>query len=255
VSIEKIINPFDFKDKVILITGAGNGIGKELAIQLNRNGAKLILLDVSKDLLGNLEDVLGKKSHTFITFDISNLNDIENLIKDIYLINGKFDGFVHCVGLRSRRPLSMIKPDYLSKILSINFGSFIETIRCITKKGRYNEHMSIVGISSIASIRGASGVSAYAASKSAMDGAIRCLAKELSQKMIRVNSVIPSQINTPAYEEFLLSNNGGDSTLKRQYLGLGESIDVANAIMFLLSPISRFITGISLPVDGGYLNS
>ena len=253
--MEKLDIKYNFANKTILITGAGSGIGKELSIQLDKVGAKLLLIDISNELLENLKSILSSEDHTYISFDLSKLKEIENLIRELSCNNNKIDGFVHCVGIRSRRPISMIKPDYLNNIMTINFSSFIEIVRCITKRGRYNKQLSIIGISSVASLRGGSSITAYAASKSAIDGAIRCLAKELARKSIRVNSVCPSQINTPAYEEFLLASNSEDFTLRRQYLGLGEAIDVVNSIMFLLSSASKFISGIALPVDGGYLNS
>jgi len=140
--------------------------------------------------------------------------------------------------------------------MNINFGSFIEMVRCITKKNNFNENLSIVGVSSIASVRGGTSVTAYAASKAAMDGAVRCLAKELAPKKIRVNTVVPAQINTPAYAELMrMNNNAEDQTLVRQYLGLGEAVDVANVIAFLLGENSRFISGSAIPVDGGFLSS
>ena len=91
-----------------------------------------------------------------------------------------------------------------------------------------------------------------------MDAAVRCLAKELADKKIRVNTVNPALINTEIYQQFL--NNSGDSEdakniMARQYLGLGEPIDVANMIAFLLSDASKFITGSSVDIDGGRLSS
>ena len=96
--------------------------------------------------------------------------------------------------------------------------------------------MSIVSISSISSIVGGKGVTTYAASKAAIDTAIRCLAKELHKKSIRINSVLSGQINTEAYKELMDSKTDKkDQVLDRQYLGLGEVNDVANVILFLLS--------------------
>lgn len=244
-----------FENKVILITGASAGIGQQTAILLSNLGAKLILLASNEDKLIQTIKLLNGSGHHYFCYDLANLEEIENKIKEIVTVCGKLDGFVNCVGIRSRRPISLLTAKEVRNVMDINFGSFIEITRCITKKNNFNSGLSIVGVSSIASQAGGPSVTAYAASKAAVEAAIRCLAKELAPKGIRLNSVVPSQINTPEYSKLLQMNGGVDPVLNRQYLGLGETTDVANVIAFLLSPASRFITGTSLPVDGGYLSS
>lgn len=248
--------PLVINDKKILITGAAAGIGKETALLLSKYGAKLVLLDIDEEGLKVTADSLEGKGHHYFRFDLYKVDEIEKKIDEVIPVSGPFDGFVHCVGIRSRRPVAMITPKVLNDVIQTNFGSFIEIVRCITKRNNYKDGLSVVGISSISAQRGGVSVTAYAASKGAMESAVRCLAKELAPKKIRLNTVVPSQINTRAYAE-LLSQSGSadDPVLKRQYLGLGESLDVANVIAFLLSSQSRFITGSSIPVDGGFLSS
>lgn len=251
-----MINLLDFTGKQILITGASIGIGKETAILLSKLGAKVLLLDIDENGLREAMPFLEGEGHHYFCYDLSNLDGIEQKVKEIVETCGAIDGFVNCVGIRSRRPLSMITPKVLNEVMNVNFGAFIELIRNITKKKNFNEGLSIVGISSISSQKGGTSVTAYAASKAAMDSAVRCLAKELAPKKIRLNTVVPAQINTPAYAKMLTMSGGAeDITLTRQYLGLGEPSDVANTIVFLLSNSSRFITGSSIPVDGGFLSS
>lgn len=250
-----MINPFDFTGKNILITGAGDGIGKETAIQLHKAGASLVMLDKDEKAIHEVAKALGSRV-VYCPVDLSDVASLADLFKNVITDSGPYDGFVHCVGVRSRRPLNLIKHDEVHQIMNINFVAFVELVRLITRKGNYNPGLSIVGISSIASIRGGAGVTLYAASKAAMDAAVRCLAKELAPKNIRLNTVLPAQINTPAFRQLLeMNNNAKDPTLARQYLGLGEPDDVANAILFLLSPASKFISGSALPVDGGYLTT
>lgn len=246
----------DITGKQVLISGAAAGIGRETAIMLSKLGCKLVSIDIDKDGLIDTMSNLAGSGHSSYLVDLGNLESIEPKVKEIVDERGPFDGFVHCAGIRSRRPISMITPSVLSEVLKLNFGSFIELTRCITKKNNYNKGLSIVGVSSIASQRGGVSVTAYAASKAAMDCAVRCLAKELGPKAIRLNTVVPSQIKTRAYVDFLkLTGGAEDITLSRQYLGLGEPMDVANVIGFLLSHKSKFITGSSIPVDGGFLSS
>jgi len=165
------------------------------------------------------------------------------------------DGLVYCPGVNTTIPLQMLKPEKLKASFEVNFFAFIETVRQATKKGRYNEGMRIAAVSSNAAIRGDKGHTAYSASKAAMNAAVRCLAKELSDKGICINAVSPAMTNTEMYQQYA-SGNGNineaeKNLLARQYLGIIEPADVADAIIFLLSPGARMITGIALPVDGG----
>lgn len=246
----------ELKDKKIIVTGASVGIGLQTAQTLSAHGAKLILIARSRE---NLESALANlhgNGHSIFSIDLGLVDEIESKSLEILENSGSIDGLVHCAGVRSRRPLAMLKPNILEEVMRVNFFSFIELVRCFSKKGRFNNPFSIVGVSSIAAISGGPGVTAYAASKAAMEGAVRCLAAELAPKGIRINTVQPAQINTPAFKELVENNaNGEDKTLARQYLGLGETEDIAHSIAFLLSSKSKFITGTALPVDGGYLSS
>ncbi len=246
------------KGKLYLITGGAKGIGKETASILSKLGAKVIIID-RNELEANqaIESFDNSNIHKFYKFDFSNVNEIEFIIKNIITEIGPLDGFIHCVGARSRRPLSLLNVSSIQEIINVNFVSFIEIIRIISKKNNYNHGLSVVGVSSIASSVGHKSVTAYAASKAAMDSSIRCLAKELAAKGIRFNSVVPSVINTEVYRSFISKDNQPNpenSISDRQYLGLGQPIDVANTIVFLLSPESRFITGSAISVDGGFLS-
>lgn len=247
-------NVIDLKDKQIMITGASSGIGRETAILCSKLGAKCIL--IARDLK-KLEFVLGDlegEGHKYYSFDLSRLDEIGDFLKKVISESGSLDGFVHSAGIGSTRPLQLLKPADLRAVMDINCFSFIEMCRCLIKKRGYNKGLSIVGVSSISSKQGNKAKTAYCASKAAMDAAVRCMAKELAEKKIRVNTVNPALINTEIYQQF--TDYGCDKgIIERQYLGLGEPIDVANAITFLLSNASQFITGSNLDVDGGRLSS
>ncbi len=139
-----------------------------------------------------------------------------------------------------------------------NFYFFYELVRVISRKGRFNPGLSIVGVSSTASECGVASQTAYSASKAAMNGTMRAMAKELAPKGIRVNTVFPGPTNTQMYRDYLLLRaevkqaEPGKNFSARNYLGMNEPVDVANAIAFLLSPASRMITGAELPIDAGY---
>lgn len=117
--------------------------------------------------------------------------------------------------------------------------------------------MRIVGISSVVAFSGDKAKTVYSASKAAMNGAVRCLAKELADKSICINTVAPGMIHTEMYENYLLQygRDSNSKLLERQYLGIGKADDVAAAIAFLMSSAAKFITGVCLPVDGGFTSN
>lgn len=248
-----MIGNMSFLGKHILVDGAGRGIGLEVAQQLTSMGAMVTLVDMSIDDLQKAESILSKGKHSNKVFDLSQLDKIGDFIKEIVGENGPLDGFVHCVGIRCRRPINVLTPDVLQHVMNVNFVSFMEVIRHIMKKGNFNPGLSVVAISSISAKTGGPGVSGYAASKAAIEGAIRCLARELAPKGVRLNAIQPGQTHTPAYDENI--GNGPDPVRDRQYLGLAESEDVANAVLFLLSDASRKISGASIPLDCGFYTS
>ncbi len=251
-----MINPMDLSGKHILITGASQGIGKATAIHISRLGAKVALVARNKEKLEDVLSALEGEGHAAHAFDLKQIQDIEGLVKKIVLEAGALNGLVHCAGVATMRPLAMTRTDYLHDMMLTNFYAFIELSRVFSKKQNYVRNASIIGISSVAGSNGLKSKVAYCSSKSAVDGAIRALAVELQDKGIRVNAVIPGFIKTELYDSYIGSTSEEDferNVLARQVMGLGGTIDVANAVAYLLSEASQFITGTGLVVDGGYL--
>lgn len=253
-----MINPMDLTGKHFLVTGASQGIGKTTAIHLSQLGAKVCLMSRNgeklQDTLQSMEDCA---RHSLYPFDLKKIDDIESVLNNIVAKEGKFNGFVHCAGVVGMRPLQQTTYQAIHDDMLINFYSFIELSRLISKKKNRIENSSFVAISSVASTQGIKSKTSYCSSKGALDSAIRSMAKELAVKKIRVNSVVPGFVKTELYDAYLQSAGEKEfekNVLPYQYLGLGEPIDVANAIAFLLSDASKFITGTGLVVDGGYLS-
>lgn len=250
-----MFNLVDLTGKKIVLTGASQGIGRDTAIMLSKLGAQMILIARSEEKLKETISCLEGVGHSYYLLDIAQLDDIENCVKKIVEDNGAVDGLVYCAGVTNDRPLNLFKPEIVEGVLSINLIGFIEFVRCLTKKNRYNTGMRIIGISSTAGLRGSKAHLAYSASKAGMNGAMRCMAVELAAKGITANTIAPGMIDTDMYKKFL-NDNGYESQaniglLARQYLGIGKTDDVAAVIAFLLAPVSRFITGVCIPVDGG----
>jgi NAD(P)-dependent dehydrogenase (short-subunit alcohol dehydrogenase family) len=242
--------------KNILVTGASSGIGKGIAIFLSKAGANIIMAARNEEKLKETYNELEPGNHSYYLIDLNNLNEIESMMDNVCSDGRKLNGIVHSAGISRTIPIQYLKSDDLKGIMSINFYSFMELVKHFSKR-KYNDNGgSIVAISSISSKVGARGLSAYCASKGALDSAIRSMALELAPKNIRINSVAPGMIKTQIYDGLIeiVNNKDFEADLKkRQIMGLGTPEDVASATAFLLSDASRFITGTSMIVDGGYL--
>lgn len=250
----------DLTGRHIIITGASRGIGRETAILFSKLDAKLTLIARNEEGLNETLGLLEGEGHTHRAFDLSNLEGIDSLTKDITSELGPADGLAYCAGITNDRPFHMVKPDSLEAVLRVNLKAFIETVRCLSRKGRFNPGFRIAAVSSIASLVGKEAHLSYSVSKAGINEAVRCMARELSDKGICVNAVLPGMIDTDMYRKYLDDNGGADSPvnkalLRRQYLGIGRPLDVAMALAFLISPAAKYITGISMPVDGGFTSN
>lgn len=252
-----MVNLTEFQNKRIVIIGASAGIGKQVAIALSEMGANLILVARRESKLKETLTALCGGNHTYYVTDISKAANLETLFSTINEEQGLIDGLVYCAGVNSVLPLRQLRPEKLQEVFQVNVFSFIEVVRQATKRGRFNKGLRIVAISSNAAIRGDKAHTAYSASKAAMNAAVRCLAKELADKDIRVNTVSPAVTNTEMYQKYVqnVARASEQSLLDRQYLGLIEPENVADAVIFLLSSATSKVTGIILPVDGGLSTS
>lgn len=242
---------FCLNSKKIVLTGAGSGIGQCTSILLNNLGAEVIMLDISESGLNDTESKMSGDTNVHYLTDLSNIDGIALLVKQIVEKHGPVDGLVHCAGISSRKPLNVLKKDGFAKVMDINFFSFVELVKQFSKKGRMNDASSIVVMSSISSIRGYKAKTEYCVSKAAIDAFVRCAALELAERRIRVNSVMPAEVLTPLAMKARDVNNSLGLKETKAPLGPTEPNEVANLIAFLLSDATRTITGTSILIDGG----
>jgi len=254
-----MFNLVDLSGKRIVVVGASSGIGQQAAVTLSRLGARVVLVARREDKLRETLADLEGEGHGIHVMDVSKLDDIEGHVKQIVPDYGPVDGLVYTAGVDRDIPLLQTSPERLMHIHQTNFYGYIETVRQVCRKGRYNPGMRIVGVSSTAATVGNKSRTAYGSSKAAMDSAIKCIAKEMADRGICINNVAPAMTATEMYDRYLSrygeDSEGNQRVLKRQYLGILETQDVANAIAFLISSAARHITGITLPVDGGVTTS
>lgn len=246
----------DFTDKHMLVIGASSGIGKATAITLSRLGARVDIMARNTEKLQETLSILDGVDNAMYQLDVTDFESIGKVFAKAVNERGAYDGMVYAAGIALMAPLTQTTPEKMLKIFNTNLFGFIEAVRQISKKGRFNHGMRIVGVSSIASIRGDISITAYSSSKAAMNGAVRSMGGELAQKGICINTVAPGVINTPMFQEYL-NKIEQDSirykmTVGRQVRGIGDPQDVANSIAFLLSSAARMITATCVPVDGGY---
>ena len=238
----------------ILITGASGGIGKACALGCAKEGARIVLVARNLENLENVRKNLPGKGHIAIQADLQYPEDcVSDIFKKACCDGMKLTGFVHAAGLGPVIPIKAISSKLLSEIFTINYFSFMLMVKQFIRS-EYSNGGSIVAISSIASTVGWQGASAYAGTKGALDSSIRALSVELAHRGYRLNSILPSHINTELFQKTssVIDQNVINTLMKRQILGLGSPEDVANAVLFLMNPSSKFITGSCLTVDGGY---
>lgn len=253
-----MINPMDLTGKHFVVTGASSGIGAEIARHIARLGGRVSLLARN---IGRLNEVVASmegSGHAAFSVDLSDPANLEDVMRGIVSERGRFDGGVYSAGLGDACPLKLMKPGKMAAMANVNYLSYIEFVRCITLKKNRAETMSVVGISSIESAHGDKGKTMYCSTKAAIDGAMRAMAHELAQDGVRVNNIQPGWVRTDMYEN-QIKMLGEEVVAKElemfQYIGRPiETIDVANAAAFLLSDASRYVTGTTMVVAGGYLS-
>lgn len=249
-------NLFSLEGKRIIVTGASSGIGRACAELAADLGASVVLVARRGDLL---QDVCSKlpcpEKHLCIECDVSDDVSVEAMIKKA-VSGGKLDGLVHSAGIGPAVPLAAYDKREASRVLEINYLSFLAIMQHCSKKKNINCGFSAVAISSTSALAGARGQCTYAGSKGALSACVRTLAIELVTKGVRVNAVCPSHIKTEMFDN-VIGDVSDQATLgriiERQPLGIGTPAQVAGPVCFLLSDASNFITGVNLPVDGGFM--
>ena len=247
-------NPFSLKGKKILITGASSGIGRQCAINCSKMGAVVALVGRDESRLQETLAQMEGDGHFICPADLTLLENIKPLVQDIVSKIGPLDGFIHSAGIEKTLPIKSLKPSDYEEIFKVNALSAFEIVRYLSSSKNFNQGGSIVLISSITSVIGRVGVSAYAASKGAIVSAVKTMALELAKRNVRVNAVSPGTVLTPLMQSYLsqISEEERQKRVEGFPLGLGEPADVANACIYLLSEASRWVTGQNIVIDGGY---
>jgi NAD(P)-dependent dehydrogenase (short-subunit alcohol dehydrogenase family) len=246
------INVFSLEGKLALITGGGSGIGLDIARCLVSAGARVVVTGRRESVLKEAVESLGSNAKYFVN-DITELSTIPALVESIESTVGPIDILVNNAGINMKKYAVEVTDDDFDKIIQTNLHAVFSITRECGKRMIERKKGSIIMITSMAALYGIDRVVAYTASKAAVGGMVKALATEFSPYSVRINAIAPGFIETPM---MLTAMNGDpsrrDKAMDRTPMGIwGKPDDVGWAAVYLASPAAKFITGVSLPVDGG----
>jgi 3-oxoacyl-[acyl-carrier protein] reductase len=246
----------DLSGRRILVTGASHDsdIGRGICVALAALGATLVLAGRREDaLLATRAELARNDVHTIAPFDLTEIDAIPGWIKQL-ATDDPLHGIVHSASFQGYSILRGIDQAAFDRYFHLNVGAAILLGRGLRQKGVAGDGASLVLIGSVAGLRGQKGRTLYAASKAALVAATRSMALELAAEKIRVNCVAPAVVQgSRAEEQFALLPPEQRAALDASHpMGYGTPTDVAGAVAFLLSSASAWITGVTLPVDGGF---
>lgn len=247
-------SPFSLQGKRILVTGASSGIGREIAIWLSQQGAILIVTARDSERLNKTFNALTGAGHVQELIDFLDKSDISSWLKSLTK-SATLDGLVHAAGVQSPIPIRAMSLNHWETLMNTNVTSAFLLIKAFRQKGVCNPDSSIVLLSSVMAKAGQPALLGYCASKGAVESMVRAAALELARESIRINAVAPGVVKTEMAESLgqVVGTDSMNAIEQKHPLGIGAPLDVAYAVHYLLSAASRWVTGTSLVIDGGYL--
>ena len=243
-----MINPLAVEGQRFLVTGASSGLGREIAILLSELGGQVGLVSRNEaGLTATLANLHGRQ-HKVFPFDLSNLDEIADWLKDVANEMGNLHGMVHSAGVQLTRPLRAMKLSQCEELLRINLSAAIALTQAYSQRAVRAETGSIVLLSSVMGFVGQAALGAYCASKGGLVAFAKSAAIELARNSIRVNCVAPGHVETEMARanETVMTPEQYESIASLHPLGTGTPRDVANAVAFLLAGTGRWITGTTL---------
>jgi short-subunit dehydrogenase len=228
----------------VLITGASAGIGRTAAEYLDSVGHRIVLVARNMDRLVNIADTL-KNAPLCISYDLCDLDNIEEIFMKCKEADIKLDGLVHCAGINRDMPLKVNDVSVMMEVTKLNYMSFVELGKFFSMKKYSNDGASIVAMSSTAVYGCDKSMCTYAGSKAAIDTTVRVMSKEFAKRGIRVNSIQPNYVDT----EMAHNTPDFESKIAAIPLGLIQPVYVAYLIEFLLSEKSKYISGSNIKMS------
>lgn len=241
------------KEQIYIVTGASSGIGEAAAILLNELGATVIAIARNKERLKAMKKKCKYPENIHIeikdlTEDIDELPSYVKSLKEKY---GKFSGMAYCAGITDVTPLKILDYKRMNHLFLIDYFAPIFMIKgFVDKRNNIGAGCSIVLISSLSGVISSKGMTAYCGAKAALINSSKVISKEIAANNIRLNTISPSDIETP----MIMSDTIRpmlEERIKQYPFGLGQPLDIANFIIFLLSEKTKFISGQNYIIDSG----
>ena len=241
----------NFEGQAALITGAGRGIGKTIALKLAVSGADTILVDMSPEMDDVRKEIEGmnRKCLTF-QVDVTDLEAIYVMVNNIIEELGEINILVNNAGITQDNLFMRMKPEQWSKVIDVNLNGVFNVTKAVIRSMMKQRYGKIINISSVVGFSGNPGQVNYSSTKSALVGFTKSLAREVGTRGVTVNAVAPGFIDTAMTQA--LNESQQEAILQQIPLGrMGDAGDIANAVAFLASKEASYITGTVLHVNGG----
>ena len=241
----------DFNGQTALITGAGRGIGKTIAVKLAESGVNIAIADmnpVSDDVVREIE-AYGTQCLAF-QLDVTDVESVNSVVKKIIDKTGGIHILVNNAGITQDNLFMRMKPEQWSQVIDVNLNGVFHVTKAVIRTMVKQHSGRIINISSVVGFTGNPGQVNYSSTKSGLIGFTKSLSREIGSRGITVNAVAPGFINTEMTQA--LNESQQQAILSQIPLGrMGEAEDIANAVAFLASEEASYITGTVLHVNGG----
>lgn len=242
----------DLKDKVAIVTGAAQGIGKVIALGLAKCGADIAVSDITEDGLNSAVqeiEALGRKAIA-VKMDVSSLKDCEDMVKKTIDAFGKVDILINNAGITRDTVLLRMKEEQWDQVIQVNLKGTFNCTKAVIRSMFKQKSGKIINISSVTGAMGNAGQANYSASKAAVMGFTKSIAREYAHCGITVNAVAPGFIKTAMTDAIPEKDRDAMiSIIPAKRLGLPE--DVADTVCFLASDMANYITGQVIHINGG----
>ncbi|MEF3079830.1 SDR family NAD(P)-dependent oxidoreductase [Winogradskyella poriferorum] len=240
------------RNKTAIVTGGNSGLGYATAKKFCDNGYTTYIIGRNQEKTAKACEEIGELAKP-IVFDLDQLDKIPEMISQIAETEGHIDVLVNNAGINMKKEFIEVTDEEFDKIIHTNMKSVFSISREVVKVMKNSGGGNIVNISSMAAQYGIPKVIAYTASKTAIEGMTRSMAVDLAQYGVRVNCVAPGFIKTPMTAEALNSDpERKNKVFSRTPMGkMGEPEDIADAVFFFASNEAKFVTGVTMCVDGG----